>query len=189
MIDPKVIGIYWLPILRDHRRGRRSARWSRAASGRSSPGTMRATSLRVGMGLAQIGEFSFIIAQLGLTLNVTERLPVPDRRHRQRHHHAADALPDPGVRPARHAARTATRRQRADVVPRGYGSWLEGLSEQPPRRPPGAASCCASGRFRSRLNIVLVSGLFIAARLARRTAEQRFRTDPRYVGGPRAWSG
>ena len=35
------------------------------------------TSLRVGMGLAQIGEFSFIIASLGLTLNVTSDFLYP----------------------------------------------------------------------------------------------------------------
>ena len=35
------------------------------------------TSLCVGMGLAQIGEFSFIIAQLGLTLNVTSEFLYP----------------------------------------------------------------------------------------------------------------
>ena len=35
------------------------------------------TSLRVGMGLAQIGEFSFIIASLGLTLNVTSEFLYP----------------------------------------------------------------------------------------------------------------
>src|SRR6478735_6733858 len=35
------------------------------------------TSLRVGMGLAQIGEFSFIIAALGLSLNVTSDFLYP----------------------------------------------------------------------------------------------------------------
>jgi CPA2 family monovalent cation:H+ antiporter-2 len=35
------------------------------------------TALRVGMGLAQIGEFSFIIASLGQTLNVTSRFLYP----------------------------------------------------------------------------------------------------------------
>jgi CPA2 family monovalent cation:H+ antiporter-2 len=35
------------------------------------------TSLRVGMGLAQIGEFSFIIATLGLTLGVTSKFLYP----------------------------------------------------------------------------------------------------------------
>ncbi len=40
-------------------------------------GNDRRTSLRVGMGLAQIGEFSFIIAQLGLTLKVTSDFLYP----------------------------------------------------------------------------------------------------------------
>jgi CPA2 family monovalent cation:H+ antiporter-2 len=35
------------------------------------------TSMRVGMGLAQIGEFSFIIASLGVTLNVTSKFLYP----------------------------------------------------------------------------------------------------------------
>jgi CPA2 family monovalent cation:H+ antiporter-2 len=35
------------------------------------------TSLRVGMGLAQIGEFSFIIASLGMSLNVTSKFLYP----------------------------------------------------------------------------------------------------------------
>ena len=40
-------------------------------------GNDRRTSLRVGMGLAQIGEFSFIIAALGLTLKVTSDFLYP----------------------------------------------------------------------------------------------------------------
>jgi CPA2 family monovalent cation:H+ antiporter-2 len=40
-------------------------------------GNSRRTSLRVGMGMAQIGEFSFIIAQLGLTLGVTSGFLYP----------------------------------------------------------------------------------------------------------------
>jgi len=40
-------------------------------------GNDRKTSLRIGMGLAQIGEFSFIIAALGLTLKVTSDFVYP----------------------------------------------------------------------------------------------------------------
>ncbi|HRE32007.1 MAG TPA: cation:proton antiporter, partial [Candidatus Berkiella sp.] len=35
------------------------------------------TAMRVGLGLAQIGEFSFIIATLGITLNVTSSFLYP----------------------------------------------------------------------------------------------------------------
>ena len=40
-------------------------------------GNDKRTSLQVGMGLAQIGEFSFIIASLGLSLNVTSKFLYP----------------------------------------------------------------------------------------------------------------
>src|SRR6185503_1965265 len=40
-------------------------------------GNDQKTSMRVGMGLAQIGEFSFIIAQLGTTLKVTSDFLYP----------------------------------------------------------------------------------------------------------------
>ncbi len=53
------------------------------------------TSLCVGMGLAQIGEFSFIIATLGLTPERDEQLPLSHRGGRLVHHHARHALPDP----------------------------------------------------------------------------------------------
>ncbi len=47
------------------------------AIGTLAAGNDRRTSLRVGMGLAQIGEFSFIIASLGLTLGVTSHFIFP----------------------------------------------------------------------------------------------------------------
>src|SRR5947208_16875845 len=47
------------------------------ASGTFLGGYDRGTSLRVGMGLAQIGEFSFIIASLGVTLKVTSGFLYP----------------------------------------------------------------------------------------------------------------
>jgi CPA2 family monovalent cation:H+ antiporter-2 len=69
MIDPKIMVQLWVAIV-VITIASSSARSSPAASAPSSPG-MISTSLRVGMGLSQIGEFSFIIAQLGLTLKVT----------------------------------------------------------------------------------------------------------------------
>lgn len=47
------------------------------ASGTFLGGYDRGTSLRVGMSVAQIGEFSFIIAALGLSLNVTSKFLYP----------------------------------------------------------------------------------------------------------------
>src|SRR4051812_33666129 len=76
MIDPKLIVQYWLPV---------SVITVAVVVGQSLTcafGTFIAgndtrTSLRVGMGLAQIGEFSFIIAALGVSLNVTSHFLYP----------------------------------------------------------------------------------------------------------------
>ncbi len=76
LIDPKVIAEYWLPV----------AVISFAviigkvvtcSFGAFVAGYNTRTSMRVGMGLAQIGEFSFIIASLGLSLNVTSAFLYP----------------------------------------------------------------------------------------------------------------
>jgi CPA2 family monovalent cation:H+ antiporter-2 len=70
MIQPAMLIKYWVPILVITLAvvlGKVLA----CSFGAFVAGNDRRTSLRVGMGLAQIGEFSFIIAQLGLTLKVT----------------------------------------------------------------------------------------------------------------------
>lgn len=76
LIDPSMLKQYWLPIL---------VVTAVVVVGKvitCSFGTFVAgndgrTSLRVGMGLAQIGEFSFVIASLGLTLKVTSGFLYP----------------------------------------------------------------------------------------------------------------
>jgi CPA2 family monovalent cation:H+ antiporter-2 len=76
LIDPAMLRLYWLPIL---------VVTAVVVLGKvitCSFGTFVAgndgrTSLRVGMGLAQIGEFSFVIASLGLTLKVTSGFLYP----------------------------------------------------------------------------------------------------------------
>src|SRR5207249_5742365 len=76
MIDPKMLLEHWLPILIFTLVvviGKIVA----CSFGTFVTGNDSRTSLRVGMGLAQIGEFSFIIASLGLTLNVTSRFLYP----------------------------------------------------------------------------------------------------------------
>jgi CPA2 family monovalent cation:H+ antiporter-2 len=76
LIDPGLLAQYWLPI---------SVITIGVVAGQSLScafatflaGHDTRTSLRVGMGLAQIGEFSFIIAALGLSLNVTSNFLYP----------------------------------------------------------------------------------------------------------------
>ncbi|MBA4147909.1 MAG: cation:proton antiporter [Verrucomicrobia bacterium] len=76
LIDPKMLVEYWLPILVITIAvivGKVFA----CSLGAFAGGNDTRTSLRVGMGLAQIGEFSFIIASLGLTLKVTSGFLYP----------------------------------------------------------------------------------------------------------------
>ena len=76
LIDPNVLVRYWAPIMVITAAvvlGKVLA----CSFGAFVGGNDTRTSLRVGMGLAQIGEFSFIIASLGLTLNVTSKFLYP----------------------------------------------------------------------------------------------------------------
>jgi CPA2 family monovalent cation:H+ antiporter-2 len=76
LIDPRLVMEYWFPILVLTFLVV-VAKVLTCATGTFLTGHNTRTSLRVGMGLAQIGEFSFIIAQLGLTLGVTSKFLYP----------------------------------------------------------------------------------------------------------------
>jgi len=76
LIDPKMLAVYWLPILVITFVvvvGKVLA----CSFGAFVGGNDSRTSLYVGMGLAQIGEFSFIIASLGITLKATSAFLYP----------------------------------------------------------------------------------------------------------------
>jgi len=76
LIDPKMLLAYWLPIL-VITIAVVLGKVATCSFGAFIGGNDTRTSLRVGMGLAQIGEFSFIIASLGLSLNVTSKFLYP----------------------------------------------------------------------------------------------------------------
>lgn len=76
MIQPAMLAKYWLPIL-VVTVAVVLGKVLTCAFGTFIAGNDRRTSLKVGMGLAQIGEFSFIIASLGLTLKVTSDFLYP----------------------------------------------------------------------------------------------------------------
>src|SRR6185436_617122 len=76
LIDPQVLTDYWLPIL-VITVAVVVGKVLTCSFGAFIGGNDRRTSLRVGMGLAQIGEFSFIIASLGVTLKVTSGFLYP----------------------------------------------------------------------------------------------------------------
>ena len=76
LIDPKLLAEYWLPIT-VITIGVVIGKVLTCSFGTFIAGNDTRTSLRVGMGLAQIGEFSFIIAALGLNLEVTSKFLYP----------------------------------------------------------------------------------------------------------------
>jgi CPA2 family monovalent cation:H+ antiporter-2 len=76
LIDPKVLLGYWVPIV-VITLAVVVGKVISCAFGAFVGGNDTRVSLRVGMGLAQIGEFSFIIASLGLSLNVTSKFLYP----------------------------------------------------------------------------------------------------------------
>ena len=76
LIEPKMLLTYWQPIL-VITCAVIVGKVLTCSFGAFVGGNDTRTSLRVGMGLAQIGEFSFIIVSLGLTLNVTSKFLYP----------------------------------------------------------------------------------------------------------------
>lgn len=76
LIDPKMLVVYWQPIL-VITLAVIVGKVLTCSFGAFLGGNDTRTSLRVGMGLAQIGEFSFIIASLGVTLKVTSSFLYP----------------------------------------------------------------------------------------------------------------
>jgi len=76
LIDPKMLLTYWQPIV-VITGAVIVGKVLTCSFGAFVSGNDPRTSLRVGMGLAQIGEFSFIIASLGVTLKVTSAFLYP----------------------------------------------------------------------------------------------------------------
>jgi monovalent cation:H+ antiporter-2, CPA2 family len=76
LIDPKMLIAYWQPIL-VITLAVIVGKVLTCSFGAFVGGNDTRTSMRVGMGLAQIGEFSFIIASLGVTLKVTSGFLYP----------------------------------------------------------------------------------------------------------------
>jgi CPA2 family monovalent cation:H+ antiporter-2 len=76
LIDPQMLLTHWLPVIAITL-AVVVCKVIACATGTFLGGYDRNTSLRVGMSVAQIGEFSFIIASLGLSLNVTSKFLYP----------------------------------------------------------------------------------------------------------------
>jgi monovalent cation:H+ antiporter-2, CPA2 family len=76
LINPKMLMTHWAPVLAITA-AVVVCKVVACASGTFLGGYDRGTALRVGMSVAQIGEFSFIIASLGVTLKVTSEFLYP----------------------------------------------------------------------------------------------------------------
>jgi CPA2 family monovalent cation:H+ antiporter-2 len=123
------------------------------------------TSLRVGMGLAQIGEFSFIIASLGLTLGVTSGFLYPIAVTVS----AITTLLTPFLikrsdNLVNWFDRVAPRRfvNYLALYTRWVGDWRQG------RHPSMTSRLIRRWSWQMGLNLTLVAGIFIAAAFLRR---------------------
>jgi CPA2 family monovalent cation:H+ antiporter-2 len=146
----------------------------------------RQTALRVGMGLAQIGEFSFIIASLGLSLKVTSEFLYPIAVAVS----ALTTLITPYL--LRSSDRVVQWFDQAVPAPVRawldlYTRWVEGL---------GAKSSFAMGLVRKwawqiALNLILVTGIFVGAASLRRYGLSWWPQIPRGEDGVKAalWLG
>jgi CPA2 family monovalent cation:H+ antiporter-2 len=149
-------------------------------------GHERQTALRVGMGLAQIGEFSFIIASLGLSLKVTSEFLYPIAVAVS----ALTTLITPYL--LRSSKPVVGWFDRAVPSPVRawldlYTAWVEGLGAE----RSFAMNLVRTWAWQIALNLVLVAGIFVGASSLRRYGLQWWPEIPRGEDGVKAalWLG
>jgi CPA2 family monovalent cation:H+ antiporter-2 len=129
------------------------------------------TSLRVGMGLAQIGEFSFIIASLGLTLKVTSDFLYPVAVAVS----AVTTLLTPYLIQSSDAVVTWFERHAPASVGSSfsiYTRWVAQLSVNRAKQTVGRL--VRKWSWQIALNVALIAGIFIAAVFIRQNEPQWF---------------
>ncbi|HWL50930.1 MAG TPA: cation:proton antiporter [Chthoniobacteraceae bacterium] len=158
LIDPAQIVKYWAPILVITTAvivGKVVA----CSFGTFIAGNDTRTSMRVGMGLAQIGEFSFIIAGLGLSLKLTSDFIYPIAVAVS----AVTTLLTPFL--IRWASPTVTFLER--VAPTSALSYMEAytrwFSEFSSRKSTLGATLLKKWGWQIGLNLLLITAVFIAA--------------------------
>ena len=183
MIDPKIMAQYWVPIV-IITLAVVVGKVISCSIGTFLAGHDTRTSLRVGMGLAQIGEFSFIIAQFGEDLGRTSKFLYPIAVTVS----AVTTLLTPYlIQASDPLVGLLEHRSHGGLVSylEGYGQWLRGMSDGR-RGDRTVRRLLRKWTFQVALNIALISGLFIAAAWLSRTAEAHFGTTPAAAVGPRA---
>jgi monovalent cation:H+ antiporter-2, CPA2 family len=184
LIDPRLIAQYALPIA-VITAAVVIGKVLTCAAGTFIAGHDTKTSLRVGMGLAQIGEFSFIIAQLGLTLKVTSEFLYPIAVAVS----AITTLLTPYlIRASDPLVNWFDRTAPRPVVNYlgVYSGWVASLAERGGRDSNQIRRLLRKWALQIALNMALVSGLLIAAAWAGARAEPLLPRLPRWSGGHRA---
>jgi len=159
LIEPKMLLDYWQPVL-VITLAVIVGKVLTCSFGAFVGGNDTRTSLRVGMGLAQIGEFSFIIASLGVTLNVTSKFLYPIAVAVS----AVTTLLTPYlIRSSDGLVNWFDRVAPPRLVNHLtlYTRWVGQLGES--RRTSAATRFMRRWAWQMALNLVLVAGLFIAA--------------------------
>lgn len=159
LINPKMLAIHWAPILAITA-AVVLCKVVACASGTFLGGYDRGTSLRVGMSVAQIGEFSFIIASLGVTLKITSDFLYPIAVAVS----AITTLLTPYL--IRSSDSVVNRLER--ISPRSlinvmslYTHWVGQLGNN--RHPNLAAKLTRGWILQMALNVTLMTGIFIVA--------------------------
>ncbi len=159
LINPKMLMTHWAPILAITA-AVVVCKVVACTSGTFLGGYDRGTSLRVGMSVAQIGEFSFIIASLGVTLKVTSDFLYPIA--------VAVSAITTLLTPYLIRSSDGTVKKLERLSPRSllnvmslYTQWVGQLGNN--RHPNLAAKLTRGWILQMALNVTLMTGIFIAA--------------------------
>lgn len=187
LIDPKIIRDYALPVTVISLTlilGKILA----CSFGSFLAGYDRGTSLRVGLGLAQIGEFSFIIAALGVSLGVTSHFLYPIAVTVS----SVTSVLTPYL--IRHADKLVLLHDRfapASLLnyQRDYSAWIIRLKES--RQSTAPRRMIHKMIWQLAINVALIAGLFVAAVFVERLQIEWLDDLPRWSGGKKTvlWLG
>jgi CPA2 family monovalent cation:H+ antiporter-2 len=122
-------------------------------------GNEQRTSLRVGMGLAQIGEFSFIIAALGEQLNVTSKFLYPIAVAVS----AVTTLTTPYLMRASDAVANGFDRLAPQSLANALDTYTRWVGQAADSKPGPAARLLRQWGLQIALNVLLIAGVFLTA--------------------------
>ena len=122
-------------------------------------GNDQRTSLRVGMGLAQIGEFSFIIAALGLSLKVTSDFLYPIAVSVS----ALTTLSTPYLMRASDSIAAWLERAAPRPLANGLDAYTRWVGQAAAQQPGSGAKLLRKWAWQLALNLLLIAAVFLTA--------------------------